>query len=206
MKIIKILMCMFLLSVLASCQQSENELLDESQNPEADEVALEFTESYVNRDLEKIKEMVDSEEELELYAQFRVDRQGDTGTQIYSGMNFNEALNKMLEENVVTDDYNEEDLEIISQYSENKSSYIATHGVRESREPDYYQIDEKGIFNSTFRNMYGADESFIIFTFEVNNEGKVINLNSDYKDFVEEMANKNNTYILRGEVDLKGGE
>lgn len=206
MKIIKILMCMFLLSVLASCQQSENELLDESQNPEADEVALEFTESYVNRDLEKIKEMVDSEEELELYAQFRVDRQGDTGTQIYSGMNFNEALNKMLEENVVTDDYNEEDLEIISQYSENKSSYIATHSVRESRETDYYQIDEKGIFNSTFRNMYGADESFIIFTFEVNNEGKVINLNSDYKDFVEEMANKNNTYILRGEVDLKGGE
>lgn len=206
MKIIKILMFMFLLSVLASCQQSGNELLDESQNPEADEVALKFTESYVNRDLENIIEMVDSEEELESYAQFRVDRQGDTGTQIYNGMNFNEALNKMLEENVVADDYNEEDLEIISQYSEGKSSYVATHAVRESREPDYYQIDEKGIFNSTFRNMYGADESFIIFTFEVNNEGKVINLNSDYKGFVEEMANKNNTYILRGEVDLKGGE
>lgn len=206
MKILKILMFVLLVFVLSSCQQSGNELLEESENPEADRAAINFTEAYVNRDLEKIIDLVDSDEELESYAQFRVDRQGDTGSQIYGGMNFDEALEMMLEENRPVDEFNEEELEIIAHYSEDKSSYVVTHSIRESREPDYYQVDEKGIFNSTFRNMYGADESFIIFTFEVNDEGQVFNLNSNYEAFIENMANKTNTYILRGEVDLTGGE
>lgn len=199
-------MFVLLVFVLSSCQQSGNELLEESENPEADRAAINFTEAYVNRDLEKIIDLVDSDEELESYAQFRVDRQGDTGSQIYGGMNFDEALEMMLEENRPVDEFNEEELEIIAHYSEDKSSYVVTHSIRESREPDYYQVDEKGIFNSTFRNMYGADESFIIFTFEVNDEGQVFNLNSNYEAFIENMANKTNTYILRGEVDLTGGE
>lgn len=206
MKSFRLLVLVTLVLVLSSCQQRNTELLEESENTNSDKVALNFTESYVNRDLEQIKELVKSDEELESYAQYRVDRQGETGSQIYAGMSFDEALDKMLKENIVVDEFDGEELELIGQYSEDKSSYIATHKIRESREPDYYQIEEEGVFNSTFRDMYGADESFIIFTFEVDNEGSVINLNSNYEEFIERISKKENTYILRGEVDLERGE
>lgn len=205
MKISKFMMLGFLLLFLSACGMFENQLLEESENPEADEQALNFIESYVNRDLEGFRDLMSSDEELEAYAQFRVDRQGSTGNQIYSGMEFDEVMEALEEDSIVTDDFSEDELEVIANYSDDKASYVATHGIRESREADYFQIDEKGIFNSTLRNMYGSDESFIIFTFEVDESGDITNLNSDYEAFTEDMANKEQTYILKGETDPSGG-
>lgn len=205
MKVSKIMMLGFLLLFLSGCGMFENQLLEESENPEADEQALNFIESYVNRDLESFRDLMSSDEELESYAQYRVDRQGSTGNQIYSGMEFDEVMEALEEDSITTNDFSEDELEVIANYSDDEASYVATHGIRESREADYFQIDEKGIFNSTLRNMYGSDESFIIFTFEVDESGNITNLNSDYEAFTEDMANKEQTYILKGEADPSGG-
>lgn len=206
MKILKLMMFGFLLCFLAGCGMFENELLEESENPEADEQALNFIESYVNRDLESFRSLMSSDEELESYAQFRVDRQGSTGNQIYSGMEFDEVIESLEEDSITTDDFSEDELEVIANYSDDKASYVVTHGIRESREADYFQIDEKGVFNSTLKNIYGSDDSFIIFTFEVDESGSIINLNHNYESFTENMANKERTYVLKGEVDPSGGE
>ena len=194
-----------LLIFLVSCDVGENKVLDESKNKEADQVALEFTEAFLDDDLKTMQKLMNDDSELEGYVEFqRQDLRRSSLLKESQQWSTEELLDFLLEQNIVGNSFEEDELEIISNYSEDKASYVVFHEMIPSNEHYYYQIEDKNILNETYNTMadvYESDE-FIVFTFEVNDQNKIINLNKNYEDFIGRILNKENAFILKGDQQM----